>query len=68
MTTWRQAVHAERERQQVQVLSLVTGRMRTAQPERVVESPVDRLGAVLVGVAMGPNATKFLELLLAGSQ
>jgi hypothetical protein len=42
----RQAVHAKRKGQQVQMLVCAPNRVRPPQPERVIEGPVDRLGVV----------------------
>ena len=39
-----EAVHAEREGQQVEVLTLVSDRVGAAQPKCVIECPVDRFG------------------------
>jgi hypothetical protein len=45
-----EAVDAEREGEQVQVLAGVTDRVRTPQPQGVIEGPVDRLGIVATPV------------------
>jgi hypothetical protein len=46
MAVQRQAVHTKRDRQQIQMLTFVTERVRPSQPQRVVKGPVDRLGIV----------------------
>jgi hypothetical protein len=70
VTMQGQAVHAEREREQVQMLACVTNRVRPPKPERVVECTVDRLsviaplvqtGEVRIGGRDGPDVFGAVE-------